>query len=548
MVRRGFPRAHGQSWGVAAMSAAASHGRRSPRDDSSEMGGPGGGPRPGIEPTSGALSGARRWTAIALIQWIVAGLVLLAVTGAALAVYSRVQVARTSHYLQTTAAPAHVAANTIRQGYSDQTAGALQYLLTGDPGALQRYRAGIGDSARATAQLRSLLPDDATLTADLAAVEQAAQRWRTTVEPSLTARRNGPLPSQALLSSITATTSAFDALRTGLLDLQDYAHSLETSGLADIVREQRRANLLAGAAVLLVLAAATIGIVLLRRSLVSPTRDLLRDVERIGDGDYHHQITAAGPREFTTVATAVDRMRTSILTHADDLADAQRKLAVAAEQDRLAADLHDRTVQRVYGLGLGLTSTAARHPSVEDALQPLIADTDDILRELRGVLLGLHHNDLITDLPTHVANIVHESARALGFTPTVHITGPVDGASPVTTLEFVSTLREALSNVARHAHATSTTVDVTATGQDLHLRVSDNGRGLHAPLATPQAVDADRAATEPDCDPPTVNAGHGLKNIQSRAHRLGGTAHITTTTAGTTVDWCVPLNPPDPNA
>ena len=97
--------------------------------------------------------------------------------------------------------------------------------------------------------------------------------------------------------------------------------------------------------------------------------------------------------------------------------------------------------------------------------------------------------------------VLHEAAASLGFEPRVILDGPIDSVVPVDIADAViATLREALSNVARHAGATLVDVEL-AVGSEVLLRVCDNGRGVTEPAPT---------------------GGHGLANMAMRAHRLGG--------------------------
>jgi signal transduction histidine kinase len=110
------------------------------------------------------------------------------------------------------------------------------------------------------------------------------------------------------------------------------------------------------------------------------------------------------------------------------LLDAESELALHREHDRLASDLHDLTIQRVFGLGLTLASLTRRHPELESAFAPLIAETDQTIRELRTVIFDIsrHQQTSAASLRGRAPELAHQSARALGFDPTVAFRGPVD--------------------------------------------------------------------------------------------------------------------------
>jgi len=216
----------------------------------------------------------------------------------------------------------------------------------------------------------------------------------------------------------------------------------------------------------------------------------------------------------------------------EQLMAAERASARDDEQSRMAADLHDVTLQRVFGLGLALTSLGFRQPRLSAELDPLIDETDSIVRGLRAVIFDLTQSTATAgsgdagSLSAAVSEIVENSAAALGFTPDVCVEGPVDRysggeAGP----ELQAALREALSNVARHAQASVCSVRVTADDDGLVMTVSDNGTGIAAGAAQ----------------------GHGLTNIRSRAERLGGHAAIRDLGPGTEVEWEIPAADASPH-
>jgi HAMP domain-containing protein len=159
--------------------------------------------------------------------------------------------------------------------------------------------------------------------------------------------------------------------------------------LARILDEQRRGNIITAVAVALAVLVAAVGVLLLRRALGRPSRTLLRDVNTVAAGDYNHPVTRDGPVEFVVIADAVHRMRVSILGYGEQLADARQQLTRVDEQVRVGAELHNRTVRRLFALGLTLTSIASRFPDLAPHLRPLIDETDDMLRELRRVIVDL---------------------------------------------------------------------------------------------------------------------------------------------------------------
>lgn len=198
------------------------------------------------------------------------------------------------------------------------------------------------------------------------------------------------------------------------------------------------------------------------------------------------------------------------------------QLQIVTERERIARDLHDSVIQRLFAVGLALEATGRRPPDeTRDRLHRAVTDIDDTIRAIRSSIFTLERRT--DDAPTlrrRVLDVVAEEAPALGFEPSVAFEGPVDTLSNgELTDNLVATLREALSNVGRHAQATRVSVTVEA-GDDIVLVVEDDGVGA-ASFAR--------------------QGGHGVTNIRNRAQLLGGDATIGEHSPhGTRVEWRVP--------
>lgn len=196
-------------------------------------------------------------------------------------------------------------------------------------------------------------------------------------------------------------------------------------------------------------------------------------------------------------------------------------LMIADERERIARDLHDTVLQRLFGLGLELQAHAMRtgeQPQIERAVDEI----DRIIREIRTAVFTLGGSHGERSLASALGVVINQSARLLGFSPRLRLSGPVSAAtSAEVQSEVVATLREALSNVARHAEATEAHVEISV-GDVLEMRVIDNGRGF---------------------DGATSSGGMGLRTMADRARGLGGTCSIDAAPGqGTTVVWSVPLH------
>jgi PAS domain S-box-containing protein len=203
-------------------------------------------------------------------------------------------------------------------------------------------------------------------------------------------------------------------------------------------------------------------------------------------------------------------------------------LALADERERIARDLHDTVLQRLFGLGLELQATAIRSTGtsgagVVDRLEHAVDEIDLIIREIRTAVFTLGSAGRVGSLGQDLSVVVAQAKRVLGHTPRLRIDGPVESTtSPEVCAELLSTLREALTNVARHADASETEIELSA-GDELTLRVLDNGRGV------PQ-----------DFDPA---GGNGVRSMCERARLLGGGCSVSPRAErGTELRWWVPLD------
>jgi signal transduction histidine kinase len=201
------------------------------------------------------------------------------------------------------------------------------------------------------------------------------------------------------------------------------------------------------------------------------------------------------------------------------LADRQ-ELAVISDRERIARDLHDIVIQRLFATGLQLQGVAAMTTDsrVGERLDAAVADLDDTIKAIRGTIFELQ--DRRGDsLRAAVRNLVKEYVPVLGFTPTVRTTGPVDTAVPAELADqLLAVLREAVSNVVRHAYADHLVVTVDVC-DNLTVEVVDDGVGIPAHVGR-----------------------SGLHNVAHRAETLGGELRLTRAgEQGTRLVWRAPL-------
>jgi GAF domain-containing protein len=201
-------------------------------------------------------------------------------------------------------------------------------------------------------------------------------------------------------------------------------------------------------------------------------------------------------------------------------ADRQR-LDMIEDRARIARDLHDHVIQRLFGAGLGLQALAARAPAYAGAIDRHVADLDAAIGDIRTAIFALRTRGRSDSARRSLLDVTTEIAPGLRSAPRVTFNGPVDlvlvGAL---TDDVLAVVRETLTNVARHARAGSTAVDVTVTMSDVMITVDDDGIGVPSRLA--------RAS--------------GTANLDARARSRGGTFTLEQRgSGGTRACWHVPL-------
>jgi signal transduction histidine kinase len=196
------------------------------------------------------------------------------------------------------------------------------------------------------------------------------------------------------------------------------------------------------------------------------------------------------------------------------------------DRERIARDLHDTVIQRLFATGLSLQGSARLVHTDADAavtrIETAVDDLDLTVKHIRSAIFELEASRVPSGsgLRARVLAVGREAIGALGFEPDFFFDGPIDSAvGDDLATELLATLREALSNVARHAQATRVRVEVVVTDQVM-LQVVDDGIG-------PPASGAAR--------------GHGLNNMEARASQWGGTFLLRTNSPkGTALAWQVP--------
>jgi signal transduction histidine kinase len=192
------------------------------------------------------------------------------------------------------------------------------------------------------------------------------------------------------------------------------------------------------------------------------------------------------------------------LDRARALAD-REQLAIVSDRDRIARDLHDLVIQRLFATGLQLQGVRGQvaSPVVAERIDSTVADLDTTIRDIRSTIFALQQSGT-TSLRAQVTGLALEYERVLGFAPAVRTRGPIDTGVPDGFRDhLLAALREALSNAARHASAASVTVELSCDGHGVTLLVTDDGVGIR-----PGGRES------------------GLRNLRTRAADLGGELEV----------------------
>ena len=204
----------------------------------------------------------------------------------------------------------------------------------------------------------------------------------------------------------------------------------------------------------------------------------------------------------------------------------RERLAVYEDRDRIARDLHDLVIQRLFATGMllqGVARIGGTSDAVQDRVNRAVDDLDATIKEIRQTIFALHEpvDGPTTGLRGRVLRETAQAAAVLGFSPAVRFAGAIDAMVPDEVGEhLLAALREALSNAARHSQAARIEVLLALDGSRVVMTVTDDGVGID---------EGGRRS--------------GLINLVARAQELGGDSTTTRVgeTGGTRVSWWAPI-------
>jgi signal transduction histidine kinase len=227
------------------------------------------------------------------------------------------------------------------------------------------------------------------------------------------------------------------------------------------------------------------------------------------------------PGEVPTLSSFAEQA--SLALELADRQRAQRILDILADRDRIARDLHDHVIQRLFATGMSLQGTLTRipDPRAAERVTAAVRQIDDAIKDLRTSIFDLHHptEETSPSLRRRILDLVAELSGGDGPVPSVRLIGTIDSlVDPASAADVEAVVREALSNALRHSGATVVALTVAA-GDGLTVTVADDGRGI---------AEGSRLS--------------GLANLAHRAEAHDGSMQIESAPgAGTTLRWTIPL-------
>ncbi|MBP2478371.1 signal transduction histidine kinase [Crossiella equi] len=362
------------------------------------------------------------------------------------------------------------------------------------------------------------------------------QRWLEATSEITTALLSGCSPGEALRlvaqRTLELSSAALAVILVGPQDGRLTVAAAQGAGAPDLVGQQVSDS---GPIVSRVISATTPVIIPDLGAATDPVLERVARQQRLtsslavplgGDGSATGLLLTARAHDYVAFDPDQVPVLASFANHASlalELAEkhrTQRQLDVFADRDRIARDLHDHVIQRLYSTGLTLQGTL---PLVGDGLagerlREAVEQLDQTVRDIRTSIFDLHTPTAPTSLRRRLLDTVSEVTGRTELAASVRLSGAIDTLVPIALAPDVdAVVREALSNTIRHAGATEVLVRVEA-GEDLVVEVTDNGTGI----------------------PP--NAVHsGLRNLRQRAEYRGGTVTVAAADPGTRVRWRIPL-------
>jgi two-component system, NarL family, sensor histidine kinase DevS len=236
--------------------------------------------------------------------------------------------------------------------------------------------------------------------------------------------------------------------------------------------------------------------------------------DKVGGGEFTDEDEALAEALALAAGVAIENTR---------LHDRIRVMSILDDRDRIARDLHDRIIQRVYAVGMNLQGAIRLHEreQVVERVSRAVDELDATITEIRSAIFELGESSLPAGLRQAVIELSDEFVATLGVRPEVRFEGAIDNTVPQNIGDHVlAVVREGLTNAGKHSGAEHFAVHIQVD-DEVTVEIVDTGRGIDLPLTTP---------------------GLGLANLRDRAEKLGGTFEVHPNDGGgTRLIWSVPL-------
>ena len=230
------------------------------------------------------------------------------------------------------------------------------------------------------------------------------------------------------------------------------------------------------------------------------------------------------PVEISLSPVTIDNAVCTIATIRDvsDRQEAASQMAMLLDRERIARDLHDMVIQRLFAAGMNLQAVqgSAQPPIVAERISTTITELDGTIRELRAAIFQLGQHEERRSLSAQITELIHDRARHLGFEPTLNLSNDIDTLPEFIADQLVATVTEGMSNVVRLAEASAAKISINFDAVSVSLVIDDNGRGL----------------------PEEPKRSGGLSNMMWRAAELGGSCTVgANDPTGTRLEWHIPV-------
>jgi signal transduction histidine kinase len=260
----------------------------------------------------------------------------------------------------------------------------------------------------------------------------------------------------------------------------------------------------------------------LGRAVVVPMRAGVQNDGGILVVAAHRDTVLAGGDESTDLIASFANQATLALDRVQAQQD-RATLAVLEDRDRIARELHDLVIQRLFATGLHLQGMHRMvSAGAQERIRRAVQDIDATIEDLRAAIFELHKDPDRTSLREDVEKVVDEYVDTLGYVPRVELRGPLDSVVPANVRpQLLATVREGLSNVTKHAAASRVDVQIVVLGREVVARITDDGVGIS-----------------------WNGRESGLGNLRSRAGAVGGSVQIQRVQpSGTELEFRAPLVP-----